>query len=91
MNKWDKALQGSYAVVSARLISDSRLVGFARATSDRALNGTIWDVVTDPSLPDEVRTCEFENSLAQLLAKAFMAVSEILIMLLCLCGVCTLL
>lgn len=55
VDKWDKALVGSYAIVFARLIENRRLVGFARATSDRALNGTIWDVVTDPMLPDEVR------------------------------------
>lgn len=41
--------------MSARLVSGGALVGFARATSDHALNGTIWDVVTDPALPDEVR------------------------------------
>jgi hypothetical protein len=29
------------------------MVAFARATSDRALNGTVWDVVVDPALPDE--------------------------------------
>lgn len=56
IDKWRRALEGSFAVVYARLIADKCLVGFARATSDRALNGTIWDVVTDPSLPDEVRT-----------------------------------
>jgi hypothetical protein len=39
-------------VVSAKLLSTGALVGFARATSDRALNGTILDVITDPGLPD---------------------------------------
>lgn len=34
-------------------MGSGQLVGFARATSDRALNGTIWDLVTDPSLPDQ--------------------------------------
>ncbi|CAN8072062.1 unnamed protein product [Agarophyton chilense] len=53
IDKWQKALDGSFAVVYARLIADRKLVGFARATSDHALNGTIWDVVTDPDLPDE--------------------------------------
>lgn len=53
IDKWKRALKGSYAVVFARLISDRSLVAFARATSDKALNGTIWDVVADPSLPDE--------------------------------------
>jgi len=53
-DKWRSAIQHSFLLVTARLISNRRLVGFARATSDRALNGTIWDVVTDPALPDEV-------------------------------------
>lgn len=35
-------------------MSNRKLVGFARATSDRALNGTVWDVCTDPALPDEL-------------------------------------
>ena len=52
-DKWQTAIENSYIVVSARLITNRRLVGFARATSDCALNGTIWDVVTDPSLPNE--------------------------------------
>jgi hypothetical protein len=52
VGKWRKALEHSYVVVSAKLLSTGALVGFARATSDRALNGTILDVVTDPSLPD---------------------------------------
>lgn len=54
LTKWSKAIKGSFTTVSARLISNGQLVGFARATSDHALNGTIWDVVTDPKLPDEV-------------------------------------
>jgi hypothetical protein len=52
VGKWRKALEHSYVVVSAKLLSTGALVGFARATSDRALNGTILDVVTDPGLPD---------------------------------------
>lgn len=47
-------------MVYARLLSNRQVVGFARATSDRALNGTIWDVVTDPALPDEVCSCKIE-------------------------------
>lgn len=54
LKKWELALKGSFSVVSARLVSGGTLVGFARSTSDHALNGTIWDVVTDPSLPDEI-------------------------------------
>lgn len=52
---WRSAIDNSFCCVTARLIANRRLVGFARATSDHALNGTIWDVVTDPQLPDEVR------------------------------------
>lgn len=51
--KWQKAIDNSYVVVHARLLGTGQLVGFARATSDRALNATIWDLVTDPSLPDQ--------------------------------------
>ncbi len=51
--KWASAIQHSFLLVTARLVSNRRLVGFARATSDHALNGTIWDVVTDPALPEE--------------------------------------
>lgn len=54
LEKWQRALNSSFIVVSARLLSTRKLVGFARATSDHALNGTIWDVVTDPALPNEV-------------------------------------
>lgn len=52
LNKWKKALKGSFTLVCARLVSNGQLVAFARATSDHALNGTIWDVVTDPALPN---------------------------------------
>lgn len=51
--KWARAIDNSYVVVHARLLKSNALVCFARATSDRALNGTIWDLVTDPALPDE--------------------------------------
>jgi hypothetical protein len=50
--KWKRAIENSYVIVHARLLNSGTLVGFARATSDRALNGTIWDLVTDPDLPD---------------------------------------
>lgn len=51
--KWKRAIDNSYVIVHARLLNSGALVGFARATSDRALNGTIWDLVTDPALPDQ--------------------------------------
>lgn len=51
--KWLNAIENTFLIVTSRLISNRRLVGFARATSDHALNGTIWDVVTDPALPEE--------------------------------------
>lgn len=44
----------SFSVVSAGLLSGGTLVGFASSTSDPALNVTIWDIVTDPSLLDEM-------------------------------------
>lgn len=50
--KWARAIEGSYLLVHAKLLATGDLVAFARATSDQALNGTVWDVVVDPSLPD---------------------------------------
>jgi aralkylamine N-acetyltransferase len=50
--KWRRAIDNSYVVVHARLVKTGALVGFARATSDRALNATVWDLVTDPMLRD---------------------------------------
>lgn len=52
--KWARAIEGSYLLVHAKLLATGDLVAFARATSDQALNGTVWDVVVDPSLPDVV-------------------------------------
>ena len=53
--KWARAIEGSYLLVNAKLLKTGELVAFARATSDQALNGTVWDVVVDPTLPDVVR------------------------------------
>ncbi|OSX81395.1 hypothetical protein BU14_0021s0001 [Porphyra umbilicalis] len=50
--KWARAIEGSYILVNAKLLKTGELVAFARATSDQALNGTVWDVVVDPTLPD---------------------------------------
>jgi hypothetical protein len=52
VEKWGRAIKHSYVVTTARLLSTGELVAFARATSDRALNGTVWDVTIDPALPD---------------------------------------
>jgi GNAT superfamily N-acetyltransferase len=50
LRKVRKALDNSYLVASAWEIRGARtiMVGFARATSDRAFNATIWDVVIHP-------------------------------------------
>mmetsp|Transcript_2020 Transcript_2020/g.5376 ORF Transcript_2020/g.5376 Transcript_2020/m.5376 type:complete len:221 (-) Transcript_2020:187-849(-) len=50
--KWKIALKHSYCVVTARLFKTRKLVGFVRATSDLALNATMWDLAVDASLPD---------------------------------------
>lgn len=47
---WARALEGSYLVLSARLLSSGRLVGFCRATTDGALASLVWDVVADTAL-----------------------------------------
>lgn len=47
---WARALEGSYLVLSARLLSSGRLVGFCRATTDGALASLVWDVVVDAAL-----------------------------------------
>lgn len=50
LRKVKKALEYSFLVVSLWEVRGSRrrLIGFARATSDRAFNATIWDVVVHP-------------------------------------------
>ena len=50
LRKVKKALEFSFLVVTMWEIrgSQRRLIGFARATSDRAFNATIWDVVVHP-------------------------------------------
>mmetsp|Transcript_2476 Transcript_2476/g.4401 ORF Transcript_2476/g.4401 Transcript_2476/m.4401 type:complete len:264 (+) Transcript_2476:144-935(+) len=52
IEKWKKAIEHTFCLVSARLISGGKLIGIARATSDEALNATIWDLIVDPALPD---------------------------------------
>ena len=51
LRKVRKAIQHSFLVVSMWETKGekSRLIGFARATSDGAFNATIWDVVVDPT------------------------------------------
>lgn len=51
---WARALEGSYLVLSARLLSSGRLVGFCRATTDGALASLVWDVVADTALAQPV-------------------------------------
>jgi ribosomal protein S18 acetylase RimI-like enzyme len=51
LRKVKKALEFSFLVVSMWEIkaNSRKLIGFARATSDRAFNATIWDVVVHPT------------------------------------------
>jgi ribosomal protein S18 acetylase RimI-like enzyme len=50
LRKVKKALQNSFIVVSMWEVkgASKRMIGFARATSDRSFNATIWDVVVHP-------------------------------------------
>lgn len=50
LRKVKKALEFSFLVVTMWEVRGNRrrLIGFARATSDRAFNATIWDVVVHP-------------------------------------------
>ena len=50
LRKVRKAIRYSFLVVSMWEVRGKRrrLIGFARATSDRAFNATIWDVAIDP-------------------------------------------
>jgi aralkylamine N-acetyltransferase len=50
IRKVRKAIEHSFVVITIREQRGSfnRLIGFARATSDRAFNATIWDVVVHP-------------------------------------------
>jgi len=50
--RMSKALHFSALVVSARLVSNNKLVAMTRAISDGALNSTILDVLVDPELVD---------------------------------------
>jgi len=55
LRKVKKALQYSFLVVSMweERGAKRRLIGFARATSDRAFNATIWDVVVHPQFQNQ--------------------------------------
>ena len=50
LKKVKTAIQNSFLTISLSYNEDkkSKLVGFARATSDSTFNATIWDVVVDP-------------------------------------------
>nr|WP_156800351.1 GNAT family N-acetyltransferase [Pseudanabaena sp. PCC 7367] len=50
IRKVRKAIQHSFIVISMweKRGTYSRLIGFARATSDHAFNATLWDVVVHP-------------------------------------------
>lgn len=55
LRKVKKAIEYSFLVVSLWEVRGNRrsLVGFARATSDRAFNATIWDVVVHPRFQNQ--------------------------------------
>jgi aralkylamine N-acetyltransferase len=55
LRKVRKAIEHSFLVVSMWYIKGAkrRLIGFARATSDRAFNATIWDVVVHPDFQSQ--------------------------------------
>ncbi len=55
LRKVRKALQYSFLVVTMWEVRGKRrrLIGFARATSDRAFNATIWDVAIDPEFQNQ--------------------------------------
>ena len=52
LDKLKIALQHSLLCITARLISDQRLVGFVRVSGDGVFNATVWDLVVDPSIPN---------------------------------------
>ncbi|MFZ9738461.1 MAG: hypothetical protein ACO3EZ_10675 [Prochlorotrichaceae cyanobacterium] len=45
------ALDASLACISARLLREKTLVGFARLEGDGVFQATVWDCVVDPNLP----------------------------------------
>ena len=55
LRKVKKAIQHSFLIVSMWEVKGKRrrLIGFSRATSDRAFNATIWDVVVDPRFQNQ--------------------------------------
>lgn len=56
--RFQRALQNSLVVVTARLISNGILVGLTRAITDGAYNATIVEVFTDRRLPKPVSFCD---------------------------------
>ncbi|NET48433.1 MAG: hypothetical protein F6K09_06825, partial [Merismopedia sp. SIO2A8] len=47
------AVKHSLFCVSAKTLKTKKLVGFVRATGDGVFNATVWDLVVDPSLPNQ--------------------------------------
>lgn len=66
-DRWQKVLTHSAWHFGAYDAS-GQLVGFVRATSDRALNANLWDLLTDPDDParSEVLVSLVQRSLARL-------------------------
>jgi len=50
------ALDYSLACISARLLQEKTLVGFARLGGDGVFQATIWDLLVDPTLPQPEAT-----------------------------------
>jgi hypothetical protein len=65
--RWRLALRRSAWHLAVR-DPEGRLVGFVRATSDRALNANLWDLLSDPDDPAraEVITALVQSALARL-------------------------
>lgn len=51
LDKLTIALNASLVCVSARLLREKTLVGFARLEGDGVFQATVWDCVVDPALP----------------------------------------
>jgi hypothetical protein len=67
LERWGRVLERS-AWHLAVLRGDDQLVGFVRATSDRALNANLWDLLSDPHDParPEVITALVQSALGRL-------------------------
>jgi len=65
--RWQRALDRSHGQL-ALLDPQSRLSGYVRITSDRALNANLWDLLSDPADParEEVITALVQGALARL-------------------------